>query len=96
MRSRYSAYVLGDENYLLKTWHHTTRPAALGLQHDTTTKWIGLDIKATSLGSEQDEQGTVEFVARYKISGKAERLHENSRFRKEKGKWYYLDCDIKG
>jgi SEC-C motif-containing protein len=94
MRSRYSAYVVADENYLLDTWHSTTRPAALGLQEDTTTKWIGLDIKGTNLGTEQDEQGTVEFVARCKINGKAERLHENSRFRKENGKWYYLDGNI--
>ena len=95
MRSRYSAYVINDEEYLLSTWHSSTRPEALGLDKDTTTKWAGLDIKATGQGSETDEQGMVEFVARYKINGKAERLHEVSQFRKEKGKWFYLDGILK-
>ncbi|MEJ2140985.1 MAG: YchJ family metal-binding protein [Gammaproteobacteria bacterium] len=95
MRSRYSAYVLGDEKYLLDTWHHSTRPGALALQQDTSLKWIGLDIMVTANGLENDTEGTVEFVARYKINGKAERLHEVSRFCKEQGKWYYLDGDLK-
>ena len=95
MRSRYSAYVVGDESYLLRTWHSITRPEALGLEQDMATKWIGLDIKATEQGTEQDEQGMVEFVARYKVNGKAERLHEVSQFRKEKGKWFYLDGILK-
>jgi SEC-C motif-containing protein len=91
MRSRYSAYVVGDEKYLLNTWHSTTRPTELALKDDTATKWIGLDIKSTGQGTELDEQGTVEFVARYKINGKAQRLHETSEFRKEQDKWFYLD-----
>ena len=91
MRSRYSAYVTGDENYLLNTWHSTTRPTVLGLKDDTATKWIGLDIKSTCQGTELDDQGTVEFIARYKINGKAECLHETSRFKKEQGNWFYLD-----
>lgn len=91
MRSRYSAYALGDENYLLNTWHSTTRPAAICLKDGAATKWIGLDIKSTSQGTELDDQGMVEFIARYKINGKAQRLHETSQFKKEQGKWFYLD-----
>ena len=90
MRSRYSAYVIGDEKYLLRTWHSSTRPEVLGLDRDTATKWIGLDIITTGQGTEMDDQGMVEFITRYKINGKAQRLHEVSQFRKEKGKWFYL------
>lgn len=95
MRSRYTAYVVADEKYLLDTWHRSTRPGELGLQRDISPKWIGLDIKKAKNGLENDTEGTVEFVARYKVNGKAERLHEVGRFCKEQGKWYYLDGDLK-
>ena len=88
MRSRYTAYVLGLEAYLLKTWHADTRPAALNLADDTQTKWLGLQIKRAENTSETS--ATVEFVARYKINGKAERLHEVSEFVRVDGCWYYL------
>lgn len=91
MRSRYSAYVTGNEDYLLATWHESTRPKVLGLEQDKLTKWVGLSIKTTQQGRQQDQEGVVEFVARYKVNGKAERLHETSRFVKEQGKWFYLD-----
>ena len=91
MRSRYSAYVTGNEDYLLATWHESTRPKTLGLEQDKLTKWVGLSIKVTQKGRQQDQEGVVEFVARYKVNGKAERLHESSRFVKEQGEWFYLD-----
>ncbi|MFN2350207.1 MAG: YchJ family protein, partial [Thioalkalivibrio sp.] len=62
MRSRYSAYVLGDEAYLLRTWHSSTRPDSLGL--DTRVKWLGLKIRDSSGGGPGDDRGTVSFVAR--------------------------------
>jgi len=92
MRSRYSAYVLGLKGYLLDTWHSSTRPKQLEL--DTKTLWLGLKVKACEAGTEQDTEGTVHFVARYKIQGKAHRLVENSRFIKQQGRWFYLDGDI--
>ena len=88
MRSRYTAFVLGLEEYLLQTWHPDTRPPALNLAEDTPTKWLGLQVKHTELTSETT--ATVEFVARYKVAGKAEQLHELSRFEHIKGCWYYL------
>lgn len=88
MRSRYSAYVLKLEDYLLATWHHSTHPAMLELAADQT-KWLGLEIK--NHVSESTTRATVEFVARYKIAGKAHRLHEISRFVFEENKWFYLD-----
>ncbi len=87
MRSRYSAYVLGLDDYLLATWHPQTRPAAQDLQGDEA-RWLGLDLRSAQ---EQGDAATVEFVARYKIAGRAHRLHESSRFLREDGRWFYLD-----
>lgn len=88
MRSRYSAYVLKLEDYLLATWHSSTRPAILNLADDNT-KWISLEVKKHS--PESADRATVEFVARYKIGGRAGRLHEVSRFVREGGRWLYVD-----
>ena len=92
MRSRYTAYVMMREDYLLATWHSSTRPASLGLAGETPTKWLGLEVKRT--GQQDADHATVEFVARYKVNGRAGRLHETSRFVREQGRWYYLDGDI--
>ena len=88
MRSRYTAYVLGLEDYLLKTWATETRPTALNLSDDTATKWLGLQVKRAENITENT--ATVEFVARYKIGGKAERLNEISQFVRVDSCWYYL------
>ena len=88
MRSRYSAYVLRLEDYLLATWHPDTRPTMLDLKADNT-KWLGLEVKRHT--AESEDRATVEFVARYKIGGRAHRLHEISRFVRENGLWFYVD-----
>lgn len=93
MRSRYTAYVLGDTAYLLATWHQSTRPAQLELA-DQPANWIGLKVIATHAGQAADDAGTVEFIARYKLNGKAQRLHERSRFVRDSGRWYYLDGQL--
>ncbi len=87
MRSRYSAYVLGLEDYLLATWHASTRPATLDLELGPQPKWLGLEVKAHS---ETNDTATVEFVARCRVGGRAQRLHELSRFVREAGRWYYI------
>ena len=92
MRSRYTAYVTKDECYLLSSWHESTRPAVLGIEQDTV-KWLGLKLVATQAGREGDETGSVEFVARYKLNGKAHRLHERSRFVKQQGCWFYVGAE---
>lgn len=89
MRSRYSAYVLKDGDYLRATWHPSTRPALLELEGDTT-RWLGLRILATAQGGEGDESGSVEFAADY-AGGQ---LHERSRFVRERGQWRYLDGEL--
>ena len=92
MRSRYSAYVLGLEQYLLATWHPDTRPAILNLNEESATKWLGLHIKRVEETSKTT--ATVEFVARFKVGGEqAERLHEISQFTLT-DRWYYLSGEI--
>lgn len=88
MRSRYSAYVLRDEPYLLATWHASTRPASVGFEPGT--KWLGLTVKsARELGPDEAE---VTFTARYRIGGNpAVRMQERSRFLREEGRWFYVD-----
>lgn len=89
MRSRYCGFVLCDAAYLLATWHPYTRPGRVRL--DDTQRWLGLSVRATEKGMPGDSTGSVEFVARFKVAGKAHRLHEISRFEKVDGRWYYLD-----
>ena len=90
MRSRYSAYVLGLEDYLLSTWHPNTRPQYLNLANDRT-KWLRLEIRRFE---PNDDQAIVEFIATYKVNGKAEKLHELSQFRKIAGRWFYIDGEF--
>ena len=91
MRSRYSAFVLGLHDYLLATWHPTTRPASLETD-SPGIKWLGLEVRRHTL--EDAEHATVEFVARNKLAGRAQRLHEVSRFVHDAGRWYYVDGDV--
>lgn len=87
MRSRYSAYVLGLSDYLRRSWAPETCPA--DLPADPQCKWLGLTIRAHA--QSDADHGTVEFVARYKINGRAFRLHEVSRFERRDGRWLYVD-----
>lgn len=90
MRSRYSAFVTGDVDYLVRTWHPRTRPAELTL--DTDIRWFRLDILSTTRGGMLDTEGIVEFDARYRDATGAGSQHETSRFVKERGAWYYVDA----
>ncbi|OWW19272.1 YchJ family protein [Noviherbaspirillum denitrificans] len=87
MRSRYTAFVLRREPYLKATWHASTRPAE-DLTQDDDAKWLGLEVKKHVPAG---DEATVEFVARYKLGGRAHRLHEISRFVREEGRWFYVD-----
>ncbi len=91
MRSRYSAYVLGLPDYLLATWHESTRPQSME-PDPPGMKWLGLDVKRSAL--QDADHATVEFVARSKLGGRANRLHEVSRFVREGGRWFYVDGDV--
>ena len=89
MRSRYSAFVLGDLPYLLATWHASTRPADLTL--DAAAKWLGLEVRSHRVLD--PDHAEVEFIARYRDGGRAVRLHERSRFVRESERWFYIDGD---
>lgn len=97
MRSRYSAYVLGNEAWLRETWHASTCPDDLSIDGDT--HWLGLAVK--SHVQQDDLHATVEFVARYKVGGRAHRMHELSRFvfeprgADEPARWLYVDGDLR-
>lgn len=87
MRSRYSAYALRDDAYLKATWHASTRPSE-NLVADESLKWLGLEVRSHVPAG---ERATVEFVARCRSGGRAQRMHEISNFVREDGQWYYVD-----
>jgi SEC-C motif-containing protein len=102
MRSRYTAYTRGDETYLRATWHPSTLPAGPIIDPKEGLRWLGLDVESALRLRQRKanlpeirDRDTVEFVARYKIAGRAHRLHEVSRFVREHGdgvaRWFYLD-----
>jgi SEC-C motif domain protein len=98
MRSRYSAYALAKKNdtqghamlhYLLGTWHISTTPSDLEI---SPTQWIGLEVLDAQGGLvEGDDVGVVEFKAYFKTDGKAQAMHELSRFIRLEGAWKYID-----
>jgi len=90
MRSRYSAFAVGDPGYLLATWHPSTRPPALELDPDV--RWTGLDVLRTEGGGLLASGGTVEFTAHRVADGQRGEQHEVSRFVRENGAWRYLDA----
>lgn len=92
MRSRYSAYVLQLRDYLKETWHPSTCPDLADLT-ERSLKWISLTINNSWL-NQQANEAFVEFTARYKINGKAEKMHEISRFVFEDNKWLYVDGQL--
>jgi SEC-C motif-containing protein len=91
MRSRYSAYVLGLDDYLLATWHASTRPATLE-SHQPGLKWLGLEVRRAWIVD--PTLAYVEFVARSRLVFKGQRLHETSRFVFEDGRWWYVDGEF--
>ncbi|MQA22701.1 YchJ family protein [Rugamonas rivuli] len=101
MRSRYTAYVQRNEPYLMATWHASTRPAEPIMSKEEKLQWLGLEVKsALRLRQRKAEDAdltkdTVEFVARFKTNGRAQRLHEISNFVREPAegglRWFYVD-----
>lgn len=92
MRSRFSAFAVGDGDYLLATWHPRTRPAAVEL--DPADRWYRLDVHTTERGGPFDEAGLVEFTAYHRGPAGSGTLHEVSRFVRERGRWFYLDGQV--
>ncbi|HEU0104182.1 MAG TPA: YchJ family metal-binding protein [Mycobacteriales bacterium] len=88
MRSRYTAFALGDEQYLLSSWHGSTRPVRVPLEPDR--EWLRLEVLATQGGGLLEPEGRVEFRAYSRRAGAIFVLHEHSRFVREGGLWRYL------
>lgn len=90
MRSRYVAFAMKNEPYLLATWHLSQRPTSITFEDQL--KWLGLKVvSARDIGTDKSE---VEFIARYRVGGQtAQRMHERSRFVYEDGRWFYVDGD---
>lgn len=92
MRSRYSAHVLRLSDYLQATWHASTRPADVPM-FDPALRWLGLEVRRHQVLA--DGSAVVEFVARSKLGGRAQRQHETSRFVFEAGRWLYIDGELR-
>jgi SEC-C motif-containing protein len=88
MRSRFTAYVVGDEVYRRRTWHPRTRPARVRI--DPGQEWLALRILNTTDGGMFDPEGTVEFRAEYRAAGRVGAMRENSRFVRDTGQWVYV------
>jgi SEC-C motif domain protein len=96
MRSRYSAYVKNNKDYLLKTWHQSTRPDAKEFELDSNSefRWLELEIIKTEAGTGDDTEGLVHFQATYRFQGKLGKMQEASKFVKEDGEWFYIDGSV--
>jgi len=92
MRSRYTAFVVGDDRYLAETWHPATRPDHLDL--DPAQRWTGLEIVEVDAGGPGDTRGVVEFRAHWSHGRERGVLHERSRFTRRGGQWWYVEGEM--
>jgi SEC-C motif domain protein len=90
MRSRYTAFTLANNQYLMDSWAQETRPKEIYAEEESI-QWLNLEVEKCEKGSSGDEDGYVTFTARFLSSGHLCRLHEKSSFIKDGGLWYYLD-----
>ncbi len=91
MRSRYTAFALGDDDHLFRTWHPRTRPDDVRSGH---LEWTGLQILDVVDGGPDDQSGVVDFAAHYRDGRSREVLRERSRFERRAGRWFYVDGDL--
>ena len=91
MRARYTAYSLGNSDFLAHTWHPGSQPKRINLSEDSGVQWLKLEIIRSEQGSANDKMGIIEFKAFYDVEGKSGFLHETSNFVKEDNQWFYFD-----
>lgn len=94
MRSRFSAFAVGDRDHILDSWHPRTRPRRLVV--DDGIKWYRLDVESASGGTPFDNTGEVTFTAHYREGGERKALHQRSRFERRDGRWVYVDGTVEG
>jgi SEC-C motif-containing protein len=90
MRSRYSAFAVGDADYLFRTWHPRTRPADVTV--DPAITWTGLEVTDTDAGGPNDDRGEVAFTAYFESNGRRGSMRECSRFERRAGRWFYVNA----
>lgn len=95
MRSRFTAYALGNTDYMLETWDSSKRPEQIDLSKEENVQWTHLEIIDTKKGGISDNKGLVEFKAFYTLNDEEYAMHEISRFVKKNKHWYYLDGQVK-
>jgi SEC-C motif-containing protein len=93
MRSRFTAFAMQNQAYILETWDLTKRPSRVDFQD--AIKWERLEVIEKKKGGDKDVKGIVEFKAYYLLDSDKYVVNEISRFRKEQGRWYYLDGAVK-
>ncbi len=96
MRSRYAAYVLGEIDYIVSSHHPERRDdvdAAGARSWSEQAQWEGLDVHRAE-GGEDDDEGVVDFTARYMSSGHLVHHRERAQFKKHDGKWYFFDSEM--
>jgi SEC-C motif-containing protein len=94
MRSRYTAYALGEIDHILNSLHPEHREDVDRKSTEVWSrkaKWLGLEVLATEGGGAEDTKGTVEFRATFEMNGLRQEHHERGEFEKHKGRWYYVD-----
>lgn len=95
LRSRYSAFVVGNIDYIINTHHPKTRGEIDRKEVETwsrSSKWEGLEVLQKEAGEAKDQTGTIVFHAKYVAEGKNQDHYEKSFFEKEKGEWMFLDA----
>lgn len=94
MRSRYSAFAVGNGDYLWRSWHPRTRPDSVEI--DPRIAWTGLEVIRCVAGGADDTEGEVEFLASYRENQRSGTLHERSRFAVRARRWFYVDGEAPG
>jgi SEC-C motif domain protein len=94
MRSRFTAFARHNAAYILETWDPSKRPTKVDFP-ENAVEWKRLEILNKKKGGNKDAKGIVEFKAYYLLNGEEYVVNEISRFRKDQGRWYYLDGAVK-
>ncbi|HET6611234.1 MAG TPA: YchJ family protein [Kofleriaceae bacterium] len=97
MRSRYSAYVVHDIDYVFRTHDPKTSDDVdreASEKWSTQAEWQGMEVVSTEGGQAGDKKGVVEFIARYRLKDQDFTHHEISQFERRDGTWLYLDGEM--